>query len=63
MQSAAHENRLCVCAPLGIGHSDWENASVYQSSHWNAYQKVAEHFKKACGGVLVDCGCGIGSVK
>ena len=23
IQGAAHENRLCVRAPLGIGHSDW----------------------------------------
>ena len=38
MQGFARENRLGVCAPLSIGHSDREN--------WNAYQKVAEHSKK-----------------
>ena len=57
-----HVKTDSVCMHHWVLDTNWENASTYQSSNWNAYQKADEHSKKACGGVWVNCGCGIGSV-
>ena len=54
---AAHENRLCVHAPLGIGHSDWENVSAYYEMlirRWlNTLKELMEEYKLTVDVILV----------